>query len=67
MHPNNHCEQHEHWGIAVPTVMEFTFLRNDRILQRQPETNFPHRLDQKNVAAKPDLVLPRCWYDPQAL
>jgi hypothetical protein len=67
IHPNNHCDQYQQNGIAIPTVMEFTFLRNDRVSEQQPETAFPHPLDRKNMPEKPDLVLPRCWYDPKSI
>ena len=61
IHPNNCAEPMKLHGFTVPPVMEFTFLRKDRISDFQPEQNFPHSLDFKNVPNLPDVVLPMCW------
>ncbi|MEO0342544.1 MAG: FkbM family methyltransferase [Pseudomonadota bacterium] len=65
LHPNNHGGDQSLatvFGIQVPRILELTLLRKDRTKQHQPIRNFPHRLDQKNVATKPDVVLPTEFY-----
>ncbi|PZF78807.1 hypothetical protein DK847_03150 [Aestuariivirga litoralis] len=62
IHPNNCCEPAVHDGMVIPPVMEFTFLRKDRLQGKTPVTSFPHPLDRANVAGRPDIVLPRAWY-----
>jgi hypothetical protein len=61
IHPNNVCEPLIKGEFSVPPVMEFSFLRKDRVLSRQPNKNFPHRLDVKNFLTRRDVVLPSCW------
>ena len=62
IHPNN-CTAPVHFqGLAIPPVMEFTFLRKDRIRARAPATSFPHKLDRANVPSDKDFALPKCWY-----
>jgi len=64
IHPNNCKGVVERNGVAVPKVLEFTFLRRDRI--SSPKTSntlvFPHPLDAKNLAALPDVTLPDVWW-----
>jgi hypothetical protein len=62
IHPNNYCGAANYKDLVVPRVMEFTFLRKDRITHRAPYKNFPNPLDRKNVANNPDIHLPACWY-----
>jgi hypothetical protein len=62
IHPNNHSRAVRCKKFETPPLLEFTFLRNDRISQRRPARTFPHPLDRKNVARRPDLALPQCWY-----
>ena len=62
IHPNNCCGAVRHKDIVIPRVMEFTFLRKDRITHRSPAKSFPNPLDRKNVASYPDIHLPSCWY-----
>jgi len=62
IHPNNN-EACVKWnGIEIPPVMEFTFLRKDRVKERQFTVKFPHDLDQKNVTSKRDIFLPEIFY-----
>ncbi len=61
IHPNNQSPAMEKEGLSIPPMMEFTFLRNDRIASRTPATVFPHPLDSENTAGTP-LPLPGCWY-----
>jgi hypothetical protein len=62
IHPNNCNQPIVSNGFSVPPVMEFTFLRKDRITQRTSSRHFPHPLDRPNVANKADFPLPKCWY-----
>jgi hypothetical protein len=48
-------------GLDIPCVMEFTFLRNDRVSTSPFTTAFPHPLDCDN-SSNPSLPLPPCWY-----
>ena len=50
-------------GIEIPRTMEFTFLRNDRILVKKPVNTMPHPLDSDNTSHK-TLELPKIWYTP---
>ena len=62
IHPNNCCGSIIKNGITIPRIMEFTFLRKDRINQLLMTTDFPHKLDRRNSDACPELVLPKCWF-----
>jgi hypothetical protein len=61
IHPNNCLKPVKLKNIAIPPVMEFTFLRKDRVTNSQRLTNFPHPLDVKNAPNLPDVLLPECW------
>lgn len=64
IHPNNSSVVYRVGEIEVPDLLEFTFYRRDRIVAKvEEELEFPHKLDRKNVQ-KPDIVLPRVWWDP---
>lgn len=64
-HPNNNRESVTLDGVALPPLMEFTFLRKDRLNQNadQPDyqVEFPHALDRDNTP-KAALPLPQTWY-----
>lgn len=62
IHPNNYYSPLEYLGYQIPPVLEFTFLRNDRIKNSAPNLGFPHILDLKNVKQIKDYDLPKCWY-----
>lgn len=62
IHPNNCSASVDFNGLQIPPVLEFTFLRKDRVLAKTPSCTYPHRLDRKNVARRKDLALPACWY-----
>jgi hypothetical protein len=65
IHPNNDSEVVSRRGIDIPNTMEFTFLNKRRITRTVPHLVFPHPLDADNTA-NPTLILPRCWYQPDA-
>ena len=62
IHPNNYSKPEKDRGFEFPPLMEFTFLRKDRITERTFTTTFPHKHDSTNVPGKPDFPLPKCWY-----
>jgi hypothetical protein len=62
IHPNNYCYSKQKVGLNNPPVMEFTFLRNDRINKSSYQRAFPNPLDYDNFNTNPPLVLPKCWY-----
>ena len=61
IHPNNACAPLIKSGLSIPPTMEFTFMRNDRILNSMPSLKFPHHLDADN-ANSPHFPLPECGY-----
>lgn len=61
IHPNNCCGIDSRFGIEIPRVAEFTFLRNDRSNFDNYQTYFPHKLDFDNTKKDP-IVLPKNWY-----
>ncbi len=63
IHPNNCCGQVVRDGIAIPRIMEFTFLRQDRVIPSSNTLSFPHPLDYDNTG-NPPLPLPACWQNP---
>lgn len=63
LHPNNCCGAVDFGRFEIPRVMEFTFLRKDRLRAgASPAKIFPHPLDRPNLSTRPALNLPRCWY-----
>lgn len=61
IHPNNCCKPITKGTISIPPVLEFTFIRKDRVSTQGYITDFPHKLDV-DCANKETLVLPSCWY-----
>lgn len=62
IHPNNCQGASRNRTLLVPNVMEFTFLRKDRIATERPAQTIPHPLDRVNVPGNPDVALPAIWY-----
>lgn len=62
IHPNNCSSTVSYKNIEIPPVMEFTFLRKDRVNIRKKSTEFPHSLDEPNLKTMKDFPLPPCWY-----
>ena len=61
IHPNNLCGAASYAGLVIPSAMEFTFVRSDRIASVRYRTDFPHALDADNGEGE-SLSLPECWY-----
>lgn len=62
IHPNNIQLPLQINGLDIPQMMEFTFLRKDRIENHSYQNNFPNPLDYDNTDYNPPLTLPKCWY-----
>ena len=64
VHPNNCCGIAELDGIAIPRVIEVTFIRNDLVKKysKNKEIILPHRLDIKNVKENEDILMPEIWW-----
>ena len=61
LHPNSHSPAQRRGTLEIPRVMEFTFLRRDRVRPGGPKVMIPHPLDAPCRPDKPDLALPPCW------
>lgn len=64
IHPNNNSGSLDKDGLNIPEVMEFTFIRNDRMENSSYQQTFPNPLDCDN-SEHPTLVLPKCWYSSE--
>lgn len=62
IHPNNIANTQTVNGVEIITTMELTFLRKDRVKNRQFSSVFPHPLDADNCPNHPAKVLPNDWY-----
>lgn len=62
IHPNNNGKLFKCNTFEIPSLLEFTFLRKDRVKTFSYSTKFPHILDKRNVFNKPDILLPSCFY-----
>jgi hypothetical protein len=64
IHPNNTvnhlCINYK--GITIPSVMEFTFLRKDRIKNKSKILKIPHPLDMPCTKKRADFILPDEWW-----
>ena len=57
LHPNNGCKTHWIDSIMFPNVFECTFIRNDLIVKKQPNTNFiPQSIDMPNIPSLPIVL-----------
>jgi hypothetical protein len=61
IHPNNCAPSYIYDEFEIPPIMEFTFLRRDRITKVDARLQFPNPLDQSNIEHLPDVTLPNCW------
>ena len=63
LHPNNAGPLKVAGEIEVPGLIEFTFLRRDRVaVDPERKLRFPHPLDGDNVPGRPPLPLPTIWH-----
>lgn len=63
IHPNNLLRPVRCGDFEIPPLMEFTFLRKDRVHSVAAASEFPHPLDVKNLEYRDDFPLPKCWYE----
>jgi len=65
LHPNNfggtNRSVHSQFGLNIPKVMEFCFVRKDVVETKGYATQFPHPLDFDNTR-KAHFPLPDTWY-----
>ena len=61
IHPNNCAPSYVYQDFEIPPIMEFTFLRRDRLTPSTAVPLFPHALDMQNIPSLPDVHLPSCW------
>jgi hypothetical protein len=63
IHPNNCSRLCKRGTLKVPSVMEFTFYRKDRVPHGSVSTlAYPHPLDADCLPTRPSLALPDCWW-----
>jgi len=64
IHPNNIGNTQKLNGIEIPQVMEFAFIRDNRININDItyQNIFPHPLDVDNDKNEPSMILPSSWY-----
>ena len=64
VHPNNTCRNIENENIKIPSIIEVTFLRKDKIkiLKNNKKIILPHTLDIKNDEFLKDVVMPKIWW-----
>lgn len=63
IHPNNSNNLFRYGEIAIPSYLEITFLRHDRVQAGGRQLQFPHPLDRRNLPEFNDMVLPKVWYE----
>jgi len=62
VHPNNCAPLVNGRNFAVPSVLEYSLIRRDRIVATSPAHDFPHPLDQENSSKCPKMELPSFFY-----
>ena len=62
IHANNLMPMITVHDYKIPNLLEFTFLRKDRLKNKEPILKLPNTLDKKNVLEKEDIILPDYWY-----
>jgi hypothetical protein len=62
IHPNNNDPSRFLRTTEVPSLMEFTFIRKDRVKDIEHQTKFPHPLDRPTVSNVADIKLPTSWF-----
>ena len=63
IHPNNCCGYTRFANYKIPKVMEFTFIRNDLIIDKKKTLNkFPLKIDKKNYLNKKEIYLSNIFF-----
>ena len=58
IHPNKCCKTVICGDIEIPPVLEYTFIRKDRVKNKSLNLTFPHKQDHDK-----DFVLPKSFFD----
>ncbi|MHC1736813.1 MAG: hypothetical protein AB9882_02245 [Ignavibacteriaceae bacterium] len=61
IHPNNYYGIDSRFGVDIPIIAEFTFIRKDRVKTKNFASGFPHKLDYDNTKNE-TITLPKNWY-----
>lgn len=61
IHPNNFLGIDKQFGIEIPRLAEFTFIRKDRVKNKKKQIRIPHPLDFDNTD-KEHISLPEIWW-----
>lgn len=57
LHPNNVCKTHWVENVMLPNVFECTFIRNDVVSEKQPNTKFiPQSIDMPNSTSHSIII-----------
>lgn len=64
VHPNNHERIISYGDVAVPNVIEVTFIRKDRVdaCASNAPIILPHAFDIANKTRKKDIKMPKAWW-----
>lgn len=62
IHPNNWSSPVKRGSVAIPPLLEFTFIRKDRVQKMGKVDSLPLSIDYDCVANKSSVILPKCWY-----
>ena len=62
IHPNNFDCVFHYLSFAIPGTLEYTFLRKDRITDKDTDVIIPHPLDTPNSTVLNDYSLPENLY-----
>jgi hypothetical protein len=62
VHPNNYAAMKKYKNFVIPAVVEYTFMRKDRVKTMRPIEEYPHILDRPCSEFGADVPLPDCFY-----
>lgn len=62
IHPNNAGPVERVDDLEIPTIMEFTLIRRDRVTERHPVSGMPNPLDAPCLPSLRDVALPTVWW-----
>ena len=62
IHPNNAGPVEHVDDLEIPTIMEFTLIRRDRVTERHPVPGMPNPLDAACLPSLRDVALPSVWW-----
>ena len=62
IHPNNIYKPYFYKNYQIPSFLEITFIRKDRVSELYKTDSFPHPLDQPGSIHDKDYILPDCFW-----